>query len=236
MSNRGELIRRVYVRAHVDRDVIPPLEVEQLLNDGQDRFTERTAVIKRDMIVSLTSGTGSYPLITSGRVGSILSAQINDGSSDLYPLVIVASPDLAMSVPTWRTDTGVPTHLFRGWDPGKEEASREPVRDRVWLYPVINASGYTLRLLYVLLTLRQLKDDSLSPLIGDRWEDSLLDYATAEIFLRRAMDAAVSQELATRFIAMSQVYRDRFETAVAEAQTEVSSHQDAEVSIEPRRF
>lgn len=236
MSTRKQLEQRVYASLRdYQRQIANPLEVHALLNEAQDRITEQAGVLRRFRSIPLTSGISTYliPDAPGGHVGQVLNVQVNDGTYDLYPLQQVDLLVMAEEVPTWRTDTGVPTAYILGTD---TEYNYETARltDLLTTYPQIDLSGYSLKVVYTLRTMDQMTGDGIEPLLPSSFDEALVSYAVSEILLRNLITADDAQ--AARYTALIETYRSRFDEGVLEAMSLAANSYGAQHEIPARRF
>lgn len=236
MTTRRQLTSQVYARLRdYDHKLANPLEVYALLNEAQTEITDRSSMIRRFRSIPLVSGTASYliPDTPGCHVGTILNVQVNDGTYDLYPLQQLDLLVMAEEVPTWRTDTGVPTGYIMGTDPTLTYESAR-LTDVLTTYPIIDLSGYSLKITYSVVTNNQMRGDDIEPLLPTQWDDALVAYAASEILLRNLMTAPDS--VVARYQTLSDNYRARYEEMLNEAIAFSASSYGAQHEIPARRF
>lgn len=236
MTTRRQLTSLVYARMRdYNHTLANPLEIHSLLNEAQTEITDRASIIRRFRSIPLVSGTSSYliPDTPGAHVGQILNVQVNDGTYDLYPLQQVDLLVMAEEVPTWRTDTGVPTAFMLGTDPTLTFESAR-LTDVLTTYPQIDLSGYSLKVTYSVVTNNQMRGDDIEPLLPTQWDDALVSYAVSEILLRNMMTASDAQM--ARYQTLADNYRARYEEMLNEAIAFAASSYGAQHEIPARRF
>lgn len=236
MTTRRVLEQRVFTRLRdFGRQMANPVEVQLLLNDAQDLISGSSNVIRRFRSIPLVSGTSIYqvPDAPGVRVNTILNVQVNDGTYDLYPLQQVDLMVMAEEVPTWRTDTGVPTAYILGTDPSVTYESAR-ITDTITTYPKIDLDGYSLKVVYAAVTDNQLRGDEMEPLLPVSFDEALVSYAVAEVLLRNLMLANADQ--AARFTALEQAYRARFQQGLDDAIALGANSFGTQYEIPARRF
>lgn len=236
MTTRRVLEQRVFTRLRdFGRQMANPVEVQLLLNDAQDAISGAANVIRRFRSIPLVSGTSVYqvPDAPGVRVSTILNVQVNDGTYDLYPLQQVDLMMMAEEVPTWRTDTGVPTAYILGTNPAINYESAR-LTDTITTYPQIDLDGYSLKVVYSAVTDNQMRGDEIEPLLPFAFDEALVSYAVAEVLLRNMMLASGDQS--TRFATLEQTYRARFQQGLDDAIALGANSFGTQYEIPARRF
>ena len=236
MTTRRTLEQRVYTRLRdYNRQMANPVEVQMLLNDAQDLISGSANIIRRFRGIPLVSGTSVYqvPDAPGVRVNTVLNVQVNDGTYDLYPLQQLDLLWLAEYIPTWRTDSGVPTGYILGTDPTVTWESAR-LTDTITTYPTIDLDGYELKIVYAAVTDGQLRGDDVEPLLPTTFDEALVSYAVAEVLLRQMM--VMSGEELTRAAQMEQTYRARFQQGLDDAIALGANSFGTQYEIPARRF